>query len=671
MAMQKVYSPINWENYPSDSTPINETNLNKIDSAVDNIDNRVISIDTTKASKSEVSSLVSEITYDEDTGVFTITKKNGSSFTIDTKLEKIAINFAYDPVNEQIIITLDDGTKQYIDLSALITQYEFLESSTIAFEVDSTGKVSAKIKNASVTEEMLQPNYLADIKVQVAKAEKSQSAAELSETNANASAAAAKASETSASTSAAAAKQSEVAAKASETAAALSESNAWNYSEDANSAAASASAYQNDAKNSAAAAKQSETAAKASEANAKVSESAAKTSETNANESASNAQEYASGKTDSAKYYYEQCKAISESFAGSLRPMGTVKFAELPALSSATAGDMYNISDEFVTTTDFKEGAGNTQAAGTNVYKTFDGMWDCLAGSPVTGVKGANETTFRRGNVNITPENIGALASEGNAKDTTVTFTQATARTNVASGDKMSILFGKIAKWFTDLKTVAFTGSYNDLNNKPVIDASLSTSSSNAIQNKAVASLVYGKIVSTNDDWNDITIGYNLANGNWSADKHAPVGAYGRGYIFTYMFNNFGYQIYITANSRKMYIRSRFGSDWSEWGEYDNIDTVFDGAINVYSYTSANPYITKSDGYLTAAINGYAGQFLRMRIEDKNGNGVDEIMFSDGVSGYANFRNIYVPCGMRIYKVAEQLVTESASTAVFRPFNRE
>lgn len=467
MAMQKVYSPINWENYPSDSTPINETNLNKIDSAIDSIDNRVISIDTTKASKSEVSSLVSEITYDEDTGAFTITKMNGSSFTIDTKLEKIAINFAYDPVNEQIIITLDDGTKQYIDLSALITQYEFLESSTIAFEVDSAGKVSAKIKNASVTEEMLQPNYLADIKVQVAKAEKSQSAAELSETNANASAAAAKVSETSASTSAAAAKQSEIAAKASETAAALSESNAQNYSDDANSAAASASAYQNDAKNSAAAAKQSEVAAKASEANAKLSESAAKTSETSASESASNAQEYASGKTNSAKYYYEQCKAISESFAGSLRPMGTVKFAELPALSLVTAGDMYNISDEFVTTTDFKEGTGNTQAAGTNVYKTVDGMWDCLAGSPVTGVKGANETTFRRGNVNITPENIGALASEGNAKDTTVTFTQATARANVTSGDKMSILFGKIAKWFTDLKTVAFTGKYSDLENAP------------------------------------------------------------------------------------------------------------------------------------------------------------------------------------------------------------
>ena len=671
MAMQKVYSRINWENYPSDSTPINETNLNKIDSAVDSIDNRVISIDTTKASKSEVSSLVSEITYDEDTGTFTITKKNGSSFTIDTKLEKIAINFAYDPVNEQIIITLDDGTKQYIDLSALITQYEFLESSTIAFEVDSAGKVSAKIKNASVTEEMLQPNYLADIKVQVAKAEKSQSAAELSETNANASAAAAKASETSAFASAAAAKQSEVAAKASETAAALSESNAQNYSDDANSAAASASAYQNDAKNSAAAAKQSEVAAKVSEANAKVSESAAKESETNANESASNAQEYASGKTNSAKYYYEQCKAISESFAGSLRPMGTVKFAELPALSLVTAGDMYNISDEFVTTTDFKEGAGNTQAAGTNVYKTVDGMWDCLAGSPVTGVKGANETTFRRGNVNITPEDIGALASEGNAKDATVTFTQAAARANVASGDKMSILFGKIAKWFTDLKTVAFTGSYNDLSNKPSIDASLSTSSSNAIQNKAVASLVYGKIVSTNDDWNDITIGYNLANGNWSADKHAPVGAFRRGYIFTYMLNNFGYQIYITANNRNIYIRNTFNSEWSEWEECNAPNVSFGTAQNVFTYTASNAYLTQSDGYLAISTSGHSGQFVIMTIRDKNDVEVDETVFPDSTNLLGNSKAVYVPKGMYIYNKDYKAVTDGALTAVFRPFNRE
>ncbi len=49
------------------------------------------------------------------------------------------------------------------------------------------------------------------------------------------------------------------------------------------------------------------------------------------------------------------------------------------------------------------------------------------------------------------------------------TFTEAGTRTNIASGESFSTLFGKIKKFFSDLKTVAFTGSYNDLSNKPTI----------------------------------------------------------------------------------------------------------------------------------------------------------------------------------------------------------
>ena len=95
--------------------------------------------------------------------------------------------------------------------------------------------------------------------------------------------------------------------------------------------------------------------------------------------------------------------------------MGTVAFANLPALSATTSGNMYNISDQFVTTSDFKEGAGNTIPAGANVYKTEDGKWDVLAGTPVTGVKGSAESAYRRGDVNITAENVGAVPVGGNA----------------------------------------------------------------------------------------------------------------------------------------------------------------------------------------------------------------------------------------------------------------
>lgn len=55
----------------------------------------------------------------------------------------------------------------------------------------------------------------------------------------------------------------------------------------------------------------------------------------------------------------------------------------------------------------------------------------------------------------------------------TPTFSQASARANIASGEKLSTIFGKIAKYFADLKTVAFSGSYNDLSNKPSIPVSV------------------------------------------------------------------------------------------------------------------------------------------------------------------------------------------------------
>lgn len=372
--MNKAYKRINWENYPSDATPINKVNLNRLDSATDILDDRVITLDTTKATKTEVATLVSDVTFEESTGIITITKKNGSKVTIDTQMEKIAVNFDYDPTTEQIMLTLIDGTKQYIDLSALITQYEFLDTDTVAFTIGTDGKVSAVVKEGSIEEKHLEPNYLAKIKVEAAKAE---------------------------------------------------------------------------------------------------------TSRADAAASATKAESYAVGGTgsregedsDNAKYYYQQAKDVSEGLKGGLQPHGTVAFADLPALPDVNAGWMFNISDEFTTTDDFKEGSGNAVPAGANIYKTSDGKWDVLAGTPVTGVKGAKETVYRRGNVSLSAADVGAVAEEGDASDTTVTFSAAAERANITTGEKLSALFSKIAKWLSDLKPVAFSGSYDDLSNKPTIPA--------------------------------------------------------------------------------------------------------------------------------------------------------------------------------------------------------
>jgi hypothetical protein len=470
--MNKAYNRINWENYPSDATPLNEANLNSLDSATDTIDDRVITLDTTKATKTEVATLVSDVTFEESTGIITITKKNGSRVTIDTQMEKIAVNFTYNPTTQQIILTLIDGTKQYIDLSALITQYEFLDTDTVAFIIDTDGKVSAIVKEGSIKEEHLEPNYLAKVKVEVAKAQTSASNAATSEDNARSaateaqdSATAAATSKSNAQTSAAAAAQSESNAKASENVAKSSRDSAVESAQTATAAATSAS----------------ESAITASEkadiATRKATEIIGKAE--SAADSATKAQSYAVGGTgsregedsDNAKYYYQQAKDVSEGLKGGLQPHGTCAFADLPALPDVNAGWMFNISDEFTTTDDFKEGSGNVIPAGANIYKTSDGKWDVLAGTPVTGVKGAKEAAYRRGNVSLSAADVGAVAEEGDASDTTVTFSAAAERANITTGEKLSALFSKIAKWLSDLKPVAFSGSYDDLSNKPTIPA--------------------------------------------------------------------------------------------------------------------------------------------------------------------------------------------------------
>lgn len=60
----------------------------------------------------------------------------------------------------------------------------------------------------------------------------------------------------------------------------------------------------------------------------------------------------------------------------------------------------------------------------------------------------------------------GSVSKTGDASNTTVTFTEST-REKPTSGEKLSVIVGKIVKWLADLKTVAFSGSYNDLNNIP------------------------------------------------------------------------------------------------------------------------------------------------------------------------------------------------------------
>lgn len=473
MAMEdwkSVFSRIFWKNKRAGGTPLNEVNLNIGDIAMQEFDNRILELRDAKFGRAEANGLIKDWKIDEKTGIITVTWLNGTTKIYDLNIEKIPVNFE---MSDEGIITMttDDGTKFKTDIKKAIPIYTFKGSATINVTPsigESGDKVyTFEIVDGSIDGTKLDPDYLAQINTSVGNAsnyaesgQTSATAAATSELNAKKSEINAKASETAAMTS-------ETNAQASETAAASSASTASTKASEASTSATNAANSANSASASAstAASKASSASASATTATTKANEASASatsaaTSATNAKTSETNAQAYAIGATNSAKYYYEQSKTISESFSGALRPMGTVAFASLPTLASASEGDMYNVSNQFTTTADFKEGSGFIIPAGANVYKTSDGKWDILAGTPVTGVKGNKETTYRRGNVNITPANIGALAEDGNTNNNTVSFTSAdstspTGWTDVntlESGEKHSSLFNKISTMFKNIR---------------------------------------------------------------------------------------------------------------------------------------------------------------------------------------------------------------------------
>lgn len=84
------------------------------------------------------------------------------------------------------------------------------------------------------------------------------------------------------------------------------------------------------------------------------------------------------------------------------------------------------------------------------------------------------------------------LDKTGDGSNVTAAFTAATARANVATGEKLSVLFGKIAKWFSDLGSLAFKSTVAKSDLASDVQTSLGKADS-ALQSAPVTS-VNGKM---------------------------------------------------------------------------------------------------------------------------------------------------------------------------------
>lgn len=145
-------------------------------------------------------------------------------------------------------------------------------------------------------------------------------------------------------------------------------------------------------------------------------------------------------------------------------PTTDISTTTIYLLPKQTAGtdDVY---DEYINTTGTSSGwelIGSTQVDLSNYYTKSE--VDALIPDELADL--ADDSTHRL--VTDTEKSTWSAKVSDNP-----TFSEASTRANIASGESFATILGKIKKFFTDLKTVAFTGSYSDLSNQPTIPAAV------------------------------------------------------------------------------------------------------------------------------------------------------------------------------------------------------
>ena len=212
---------------------------------ITDIDNRYTKLESDTLLAEGTNSLIKDVSYESNTGVFTITKKDGSKVVIDTVIEKVPASMALKEETDGsvwLVVTNQDGSLTKTNVTSLIEDTVIADSDTVVVSssTDAVNRVTTytlnikpnslglnhfnselvtkfeetqSAKNAAVEAKTSAENYAAQAKQSAQSAEISAESAGSYATNAANSAESAKSSETSASNSATEAAKSAIEAK--------------------------------------------------------------------------------------------------------------------------------------------------------------------------------------------------------------------------------------------------------------------------------------------------------------------------------------------------------------------------------------------------------------------------------------------------------------------------
>ena len=161
---------------------------------------------------------------------------------------------------------------------------------------------------------------------------------------------------------------------------------------------------------------------------------------------------------------WAKIKAYVTNAIGGITSVSFVIVQTLPATGAAGAiylvpnsGSSPNIYDEYIYVANAWEKIGTTEID--------------LSGYVQTSRKINNKALSA--DITLSASDVGALSTSGDGKSVTVTFTRASTRTNIASGNTLATTLGRISRWFADLGTMAFKSSVEKTDLETSVQTSL------------------------------------------------------------------------------------------------------------------------------------------------------------------------------------------------------